>query len=114
MARSALSKQSFALAWEQGEALSTEEAVAEALSVPEPVVSPEEPELIEPVMALGLTAREREVLSLVAQGLSDREIAAALFVSPRTVNGHVSKILSRLQLESRSAAAAFAVRHGLA
>ena len=114
LARSALSKQSFALAWEQGEALSTEEAVAEALSVPEPVVSPEEPELIEPVMALGLTAREREVLSLVAQGLSDREIAAALFVSPRTVNGHVSKILSRLQLESRSAAAAFAVRHGLA
>ncbi len=53
------------------------------------------------------------MLRLVAQGLSDREIAEALFVSHRTVNGHVANLLAKLGLESRAAAAAFAVRHGL-
>jgi DNA-binding NarL/FixJ family response regulator len=53
------------------------------------------------------------VLRLVAQGLSDREIGAALFVSPRTVNGHVASLLAKLGVESRAAAAAAAVRHGL-
>ena len=65
-------------------------------------------------MAAGLTAREAEVLRLLAQGLSDREIAEALFISPRTVHGHVTNLLAKLGLESRTAAAAFAVRHGLA
>jgi non-specific serine/threonine protein kinase len=61
----------------------------------------------------GLTPREREVLRLLADGLSDRQIAAALFVSYRTVTNHVAGILGKLRVESRTAAVAFAVRNGL-
>ena len=47
-------------------------------------------------------------------GKTDREIAAALFVSPKTASNHVANILSKLGVETRTAAAAFALRHGLA
>ena len=61
-----------------------------------------------------LTPREREVLALLGQGLSNRELAAALFVSEKTVKTHVSSILSKLRLADRTQAALFAVHHGLA
>jgi DNA-binding NarL/FixJ family response regulator len=61
-----------------------------------------------------LTPREREVLSLLAQGLTNRELASRLFVSEKTVKTHVSSILSKLHLADRTQAALFAVRHGLA
>jgi DNA-binding CsgD family transcriptional regulator len=61
----------------------------------------------------GLTPREVEVLRLVAEGKSDREIGEALFISHRTVMRHVSNILGKLDVDSRAAAAAFAVRHEL-
>jgi DNA-binding CsgD family transcriptional regulator len=61
----------------------------------------------------GLTPREVEVLRLVAQGMSDRRIADELFISRKTVTHHVSHILDKLDLDSRAAAAAFAVRHDL-
>ncbi len=67
----------------------------------------------DPAVEAGLTAREAEVLRLLAQGLSDREIAESLSLSPRTVSGHVTHLLTKLDLESRTAAAIFAVRHGL-
>jgi DNA-binding NarL/FixJ family response regulator len=60
-----------------------------------------------------LTPREREVLALVAQGSSNRQIAAALVVSERTARTHVSAILSKLGLVSRTQAALWAVREGL-
>jgi pimeloyl-ACP methyl ester carboxylesterase/DNA-binding CsgD family transcriptional regulator len=60
-----------------------------------------------------LTVREREVLRLVADGLSDGEIAARLVVSPHTVHRHVANIRRKLGLHSRSAAAAEAARAGL-
>jgi DNA-binding CsgD family transcriptional regulator len=65
-------------------------------------------------MATGLTPRELEVLRLVAAGLADREIAAALCVSRRTVTNHVASIRAKLGVRSRAAATAYAVRHGLA
>jgi DNA-binding CsgD family transcriptional regulator len=60
-----------------------------------------------------LTIRELDVLRLIVDGKPDREIAAALFISPRTVTSHVTNILNKLGVNSRSAAAAYAVRHGL-
>jgi DNA-binding NarL/FixJ family response regulator len=53
------------------------------------------------------------VLRLVVEGKSDREIANALYISPRTVMRHVANILSKLNVESRTAAASLAIRHGI-
>ena len=60
-----------------------------------------------------LTARQRDVLRLVAQGLADQEIAARLTLSPHTVHRHITNILARLDVASRAAAVARAVRDGL-
>jgi NarL family two-component system response regulator LiaR len=60
-----------------------------------------------------LTAREMEVLRLIAQGLSNQEIADRISVSEPTVRAHVSRILGKLHLASRTQAALFAVREGL-
>jgi DNA-binding CsgD family transcriptional regulator len=61
-----------------------------------------------------LTPRERDVLRLLAEGRSDKEIATALFVSRRTAASHVAGVFRKLGVTSRAAAAAYAVRHGLA
>jgi NarL family two-component system response regulator LiaR len=61
-----------------------------------------------------LTPRELEVLRLIAQGKSNREIARALAISDKTVKTHVSNILSKLHLADRTQAAIFAHRHGVA
>jgi DNA-binding NarL/FixJ family response regulator len=60
-----------------------------------------------------LTARQREVLALVAEGLTDREIGERLFISEYTVHRHVSDILTRLGVSSRTGAAARALREGI-
>jgi DNA-binding NarL/FixJ family response regulator len=60
-----------------------------------------------------LTEREREVLSLIADGRSNREIARALVLSEKTVKTHVSNILMKLDLADRTQAALWAVRHGV-
>ena len=57
-----------------------------------------------------LTPREKEVLELIAQGLNNREIAKALYISERTVKNHINSILSRLNLRDRTQAAIFANR----
>jgi DNA-binding NarL/FixJ family response regulator len=60
-----------------------------------------------------LTARETEVVRLVSAGLSNRDIAAELFISEKTVARHLSNIFTKLGLTSRAAATAYAYRHGL-
>ncbi|WP_457323331.1 helix-turn-helix transcriptional regulator [Roseateles sp. P5_E11] len=66
-----------------------------------------------PASPQGLTAREVEVLALLVEGRSNREIAAALFISVKTASVHVSNILAKLEVPSRGAAAAAAHRLGL-
>jgi predicted ATPase/DNA-binding CsgD family transcriptional regulator len=106
-AREHLSSDAFDAAWTAGQALTTDEIVDEALtlSVPSQCAGRSLPH--------GLTAREAEVLALVIEGLSDREIAARLFLSPKTVGGHVSSILGKFDVRTRAAAVAFAHTHGL-
>ncbi len=60
-----------------------------------------------------LSEREREVLGLLGQGLSNKEIAQKLVISEKTVKFHVSSILSKLELNDRTQAALFAAKHGL-
>ncbi|MEX2237734.1 MAG: response regulator transcription factor [Dehalococcoidia bacterium] len=63
---------------------------------------------------LGLSPRQLQVLLLMVEGRSDREIAATLQISPRTVMTHVAHVLRKLDVRSRTAAAMVAVRQGLA
>ena len=65
-------------------------------------------------LPFGLTARELEVLTLVASGATNREIGAQLHMAEKTASVHVSRILSKLEVRSRTEAAAVAHRHGLA
>ena len=82
------------------------DAVAEALAAPN--VRP-------PTLGddYGLTPREAEVLRLLPQGLTNREIGERLFITERTAAKHVENILPKLGVGSRVEAAAFAVAHGL-
>jgi len=68
----------------------------------------------QPLTTEPLTGREVEVLQIVARGMSNQEIAAELMISEATVRTHVSNILSKLHLASRTQAALYALREGLA
>jgi non-specific serine/threonine protein kinase len=111
--RATLGDAAFTEFWERGAVLSLDEAIAESLAIVD--------ELAQSVLTdqpadspFGLTPREAEVLRLVAAGQSNREIAAALFISVPTVKRHLSTILRKLDLPSRPAAVAFAHTHSLA
>ena len=62
----------------------------------------------------GLSPREAEVLRLVAEGLTNPQVAERLYLSPRTVDAHLQRIYGKLGITSRAAAVRFAVDHGLA
>jgi len=66
-----------------------------------------------PDPAMGLSPREQEVLALVAQGLSNKQIGTRLFISENTVRNHLRNILDKLHMHTRVEAVAFAVRQGL-
>ena len=114
-----LDTETFAAAWADGRSLSLEQAIAEALRVPV-AVQPEmpdqapQPDSTMPDLADTLTPRERQVLALIAQGASNRAIADTLVIAERTAEIHVSNILGKLGVTSRTQAAAYAVAHGLA
>jgi DNA-binding NarL/FixJ family response regulator len=68
---------------------------------------------VRPRAAGGLSAREIQVLRLVAAGKTNRHIASQLFISERTVERHLSNIFNKLDLPSRAAATAYAYEHQL-
>jgi predicted ATPase/DNA-binding CsgD family transcriptional regulator/transcriptional regulator with XRE-family HTH domain len=109
--RAQLDPATFDAAWAAGEAFTIEEAVAEALDVAQSV--PETPPT-NPTDGSDLTVREVEVLRLVAEGLTNSQIAEQLIVSPRTVHAHLRAIYGKLEVGNRSAATRFAIEHGLA
>ncbi|MFN8516755.1 MAG: LuxR C-terminal-related transcriptional regulator [Chloroflexia bacterium] len=84
-------------------------ARADALAARLPTLAPTPPA----ALPAGLTAREIEVLRLVATGLANAEVAARLDLSPRTVNAHLTTIYGKLGVASRGAAIRFALDHGL-
>jgi predicted ATPase/class 3 adenylate cyclase/DNA-binding CsgD family transcriptional regulator len=110
-ARGSLGEKDFVAAWAQGRAMTPEQALAAQVSE---VISAEPPAQPLPTYPDGLTAREVEVLRLVAAGSSNQEIADTLVISERTVNSHLVHIFNKLGVNSRAAAAAFAIRQKLA
>jgi DNA-binding NarL/FixJ family response regulator len=105
-ARDSLSDHAYAVAWSTGRA-NPQDVIAEAL---------EQAGTVEDVLApdtLKFSRREREVLALLCEGYSDREIATRLYISPRTASAHVAAILGKFGARSRAEAAVRAVREGV-
>ena len=120
MVRAALDEATFATTWAIGRKLTAEQAIAEALADPEqaaPAPVPYTPAKASSPAAGDhgpLTQREREVLALLARGLSNQQIATELVITQGTAAFHVHNILGKLDLTSRARAAAWAVARGLA
>jgi len=121
-ARAQLGEDVFTAAWAEGRTMTPEQALAAPEPAPllEPVPTVSQPlpagkplPAARPAYSDGLTEREVEVLRLVAQGLTDAQVAQQLVISPRTVNWHLTAIYSKLQVTSRSAATRYALEHRL-
>jgi DNA-binding NarL/FixJ family response regulator len=114
--RAALGEQAFAAGWAKGRTMSLDQLVQETLAaleaspsaqgeLPAPTRTPRSEELLSP--------REREVLQLVAEGLTNRQIAETLVISRSTVSFHVTSLLNKLGADTRGQAIALAARRGL-
>ena len=99
-ARSGMGEEAWEEAWREGRAMTTEEAVRYAFSE-RPAPPSDSAELPTVTRTDSLTHREREIAELVAQGLTNHQIASELFISEHTVATHVRRILKKLGLQSR-------------
>jgi ATP/maltotriose-dependent transcriptional regulator MalT len=118
LARLHLGEKAFTTAWEEGRTMSLEQVLAAQGPVTMLAHIPAEPSTAPPVPKAStypdrLTAREVEVLRLVAQGLTDPQVAEQLVISPHTVNSHLKAIYGKLGISSRSAATRYAIEHHL-
>jgi predicted ATPase/DNA-binding CsgD family transcriptional regulator len=111
LVRAKLSDAAFEAEQAKGRALAIEQAIEYALDLPLPTPMRSQ---AEPAAALELTEREREVMALIAQGLSNGEIADQLVLSKRTVEHHVANILSKLRFTKRAQIVRWAIEAGLA
>jgi ATP/maltotriose-dependent transcriptional regulator MalT len=116
--RTHLGEQLFADALAQGRTMSPERVIASRCSATVPPLLLTRQPLTPPVMRdstnpTKLTARELEVLRLVAQGCTDAQVAEQLVISPRTVNWHLTVIYSKLGISSRCAATRYAMEQHL-
>jgi DNA-binding CsgD family transcriptional regulator/tetratricopeptide (TPR) repeat protein len=116
-ARTQLGEQAFADAWAEGRTMTLEQVLAalEQSRVATTTSAEASPHSAKPSprYPAGLTSREVEVLRLVAQGLTDAQVAEQLVVSPRTVTTHLTSIYNKLGVNSRVAATRFAIEHQL-
>ena len=106
----------FVVAWDAGRAFSPAEAVADAFAALDEIgslVMPGAPASTDSGLVAGLTSRELEVLRLLVAGGSNREIADALFVSPRTVQAHLANLFGKLDVHTRAGAVARAYELGI-
>jgi DNA-binding NarL/FixJ family response regulator len=114
-ARATLDRAAFEAAKEEGRAMSPERAIEYALeepSMPEREVPTTTPSSAAEHPA-GLTSREVEVLGLVAEGLTNAQVAQRLYLSPRTIQRHLNSIYHKLGVGSRTAATRFALEHNI-
>jgi DNA-binding NarL/FixJ family response regulator len=110
--RARLGEVAFVAAWSEGRSLQFADAMADALALTSS--AEEQPQSMRGDTASSvLTSRERDVLQLLVEGRSDREIAEALFIGTRTVQTHVANLFVKLGVNARAEAAAVAVRRGL-
>jgi len=117
-ARTTLGERAFTKAWAEGRMMTPEQVLAAQGQVTMPIatltgLSSTPPTKVSPTYPNGLTAREVEVLRLVAQGLTDAQVAEQLVISPRTVNTHLKSIYGKIGVSSRSAATRYAIEHQL-
>jgi DNA-binding NarL/FixJ family response regulator len=112
-----LGEHAFATAWTEGQSMLPEQAIAarrRTAAAPSLVEKRPAVKLLrERSLHDDLTQRERDVLRLVAQGLTDAQVAEQLVISPRTVNFHLTSIYRKLQVSSRSAATRYVLEHQL-
>jgi DNA-binding CsgD family transcriptional regulator len=113
-----LGEKVFAEAWAEGRTLTPEQALSAQGQGTIPAPTPTETSSTSATTALasspaGLSSREVEVLRLVAQGLTNAQIADQLDISPRTVNTHLMSIYGKIQVFSRSGATRYAMEHKL-
>jgi predicted ATPase/DNA-binding CsgD family transcriptional regulator len=111
-ARRAMGDEAFTAAHAAGQAMSLEEAIPMAFAVAEQAQSGSQP-LSADLPGHGLTPRELDVLHLLVEGLSDKEIAEKLGTTRRTASKHVEMIRDKFAVPSRTAAVTYATRHGI-
>ena len=113
-ARAQVGEQAFAALWTEGQQLTPLESLTTEARAPLATSGPKAVSTSTLLPLDGLTAREVEVLRLVAMGLSKNQIAEQLVISPNTVNVHIQSIYGKLGINSRSAATRYAIEHHLA
>jgi predicted ATPase/class 3 adenylate cyclase/DNA-binding CsgD family transcriptional regulator len=108
--RTQLGEQAFATAWAQGRMMTLEQMLA---APGQAALSPSGERPSSSPYPGGLTAREVEVLRVVAQGLTNEQVAERLVISPRTVDTHLTSIYGKIGVSSRAAATRYAIEHHL-
>jgi DNA-binding CsgD family transcriptional regulator len=99
--------------WAIGQAMTIEQAISLALTTYQSVALLSQPQKEVSARVAGLTAREAEVLRLVARGQSNKEIAAELVLSVRTVERHITNLYGKIDARGKADATAYAFKHGL-
>ena len=113
--RTTLGERAFAVGWAEGRSMSPEQALAARgpVTMSIPIQTSQSSQTKTTGYPASITTREVEVLRLVAQGMTNEQVANQLFISPRTVNTHLTSIFGKIGVSTRSAATRYAIDHHL-